>query len=153
MDAVQPAELRDRPRVVVDPQVDQRVREARVPTVLLDDEQRGGLLATPVAAGGLRGVEAVEQALGERAGARLEGLGERVHRRTGDEDVALRGVAGAGAPAGPVVAARARERGCAALAVDDAGLALVATLVGLGQPRERVLGGEAVAQERSPSGP
>ena len=45
------------------------------------------------------------------------------------------------------------KRGCAALAVDDAGLALVATLVGLGQPRERVLGGQPVAQEAQPFRP
>ena len=62
-----------------------------------------------------------EEALRERApGGRLEGLGERVDRRAGDEDVPLRRVARAGATARPCVALVAGVRRRATLAVDDA---------------------------------
>ena len=52
--------------MVVDAQVDDDVGEARVAAVPLDDEERGRLLAAPVAARGLRRGEAVEQPLRER---------------------------------------------------------------------------------------
>ena len=52
--------------MVVDAQFDDDVGQLRVAGVLLDDEQRRRLLAALVAARGLRGVEAVEQALGEQ---------------------------------------------------------------------------------------
>ena len=66
MELVEPAQLLDRPRVIVDAEVDERVGEPAVAAVALDDEQRRRLLAAPVAARGLRGGEAVEQPLGER---------------------------------------------------------------------------------------
>ena len=73
--------------MVVDAQVDEDVRQARVAAVLLDDEERGGLLAAPVAARRLGRVEAVEQPLGERLPAVASNVvGERVDRRR-DEDV------------------------------------------------------------------
>ena len=90
MQAVDAPQLLERPLVVVDAQVDEDVREARVAAVLLDHEQARGLLAAAVAARGLSGVEAVEQAVRERLpGAALERVRERVDRRFGDEDVAL----------------------------------------------------------------
>ena len=52
----------------IDAQVDDLVGKTRVAAVLLDDQQGGRLLAAPVAARGLSGIEAVEQPLGERAG-------------------------------------------------------------------------------------
>ena len=67
MGAVQPRELRDRLRVVVDAQVDEDVAQRGVAAVALDDEQRGRLLAAPVAARGLRGGEALEQPLARAA--------------------------------------------------------------------------------------
>ena len=66
MQAVEARELGDRLGMVVDAQVDEDVREARVAAVPLDDQQRRRLLAAPVAAGRLGGGEAVEQPLGER---------------------------------------------------------------------------------------
>ena len=66
VEPVDPAQLGERVRVVVDAQVDERIGEARVASVALDDEQRRRLAATAVAAGGLRRVEAVEQPLRER---------------------------------------------------------------------------------------
>src|SRR5439155_906009 len=68
----------------------------------LVDEQCRRLLSAPVAAGRLRGVEAVEEALGERARAGLEGLRDRVHRGLRDQDVPLRRVAVPGPAAGPL---------------------------------------------------
>ena len=133
MQAVQAAQLVDRPLVVVHAQVDEDVGEAGVAAVPLDDEERGRLLAARVATGGLAGREGLEQSLGERARCGLEGLRERVDRGFGDEDVALRGVAVARAAAGPVEALRARVRGRAALGVHDADLPLVAPVVRLGQ--------------------
>ena len=67
MQAVQPPQLLDRRRVVVDAQVDEDVGQPRVAAVPLDDEERGRLLSAPVAARRLRGGEAVDQALRQRA--------------------------------------------------------------------------------------
>ncbi len=64
VEAEKPLELVDRRRVVVDPQVDEHVGEARVAAALPDDEERRRLLAAPVAAGGLRSGEAGDQAVG-----------------------------------------------------------------------------------------
>src|SRR5262249_13160639 len=110
------------------------VREPRVPLLRPDDEERRRLLPATVPAGRLSGVEAVEQTFGQRLlRRRLEGLRERVHRLPGDEDVALRRVARAGAAARPVAALVTGVRGCATLAVDDTELALRPELVGPGQ--------------------
>ena len=154
MGAVQPCELRDRLRVVVDPQVDEDVAHRGVAAVALHDEQRGGLLAAAVAARRLRGGEALEQPLRERpARRRGEGRRERSDGLLADEDVALRGEARAGLPAGPVEALAAREGGAAAGRVDDAELAVLASLVGLGERLDRLGGARAVAQEREPVRP
>src|SRR5205823_13073164 len=75
---VDAAELVERPRVLVHAQVDDLVRETRIAAVLLDHEERRRLLAAPVAARCLGGVEAVEQPLGERALRAFEGLGDRI---------------------------------------------------------------------------
>ena len=118
--AVEATELGERIGVVVDAQIDERVRQARVAAVALDDEQGRGLPPATVATGRLGRVEAVEQPLGERrARRRLERLRERVDGRARDEDVPLGGVALSRAAAGPGVALVTRERGRPALAVDD----------------------------------
>src|SRR5204863_4953549 len=115
---------------VVDAEVDDAVGQARVTAVLCDDEQRGRLLAAPVAPGGLCGSEALDQSLGElEVCVALERRRERADRRIGDEDVPLGRVGLAGAPARPVEATRARERRRAALPVDDADLPVGAALV------------------------
>ena len=140
--------------MVVDAEIDEGVGEPGIARVLLDHEQGRRLLASLVSSRRLGGGEAVEEPLGERLpGRRLECLRERVDGGGGDEDVPLRGEARAGASAGPVVAPRAGVGGCAARAVDDPELALVAALVRVGQSRDRVLGGQAFTQEPSPSGP
>src|SRR5437667_4920760 len=135
VEAVQPRELVDRTLVVVDTEVDEDVRELAVAAVALDHEERRRLLAPRVPARRLRGREAFDQALRERRSrGGLEGRRERVDGRFGDEDVALGGVARAGPPACPRVALAARVGRAAAGRVDDAELAMVAVLVGLGQP-------------------
>src|SRR4029450_7677682 len=84
---VDPAQLFERPSVITPPQVDENVGEVRIAAVLLDDKERRRLLTPAVAAGGLRGIQALQQPLGERsADGPLEGLGERVHRVLRDQD-------------------------------------------------------------------
>src|SRR4029079_5123609 len=61
----EPAKLLERALVVLDPQLDDDIGQARVTGIVLDDEQRCGLLAAPVAAGRLRRGEAVPQAPGK----------------------------------------------------------------------------------------
>ena len=53
--------------MVLDAELDDDVRHARVAAVALDDEERRGLLAAAVASCRLRGGEAVDQAVGERS--------------------------------------------------------------------------------------
>ncbi len=144
MQGVDPPQLLERALVLVDAQVDEAVGEAGVAAVALDDEQGGRLLAAPVAAGSLRGVEAVEQALGERARRALEGLGDRVHGRGRDEDVALSCVAVAGPAAGPVHALAAGEARSDPVPVDDAELAVFAPVVVSGQALHDLLGTQSL---------
>jgi hypothetical protein len=63
--SVPPPQFDDRELVIVDAQIDENVRKVRVAGVLLHDQKRGRLLAAPVAAGGLRSGEALDQALRE----------------------------------------------------------------------------------------
>src|SRR5215203_3380417 len=110
MDLVEPVQLDDRIRMVIDPQVDERVRQAAVAAITLHDEQGSGLLAASVAAGRLRRREGLDQPLREcPAGARLPRRRERLDGRPGDEEVALRRKAGAPGATGPVHALRAGE--------------------------------------------
>ena len=85
MQPVEPPQLLDRRLVVVDAQVDERVGEAGVAAVALDDDQRRRLLAAFVAARGLSSGQRLEQALGERSGRGLERLRQRVDGVAGDE--------------------------------------------------------------------
>ena len=104
MHVVEARELLDRPRVVVDAQVDEHVAQPGVAAVALDDEERRRLLAAPVASRRLRCGEALEQPLGERpARGRGERRRERGDRLLADEDVALRREArpGRGRPPSP----------------------------------------------------
>jgi hypothetical protein len=154
MEPIDASELLERARVVVDAEIEEDVREAGVAAVGLDDEKRGGLLAAAVAAGRLRRVEAVEQALDQRAsGSPLERLCERVDRLGRDEDVALRRIAVARAMTGPVVAPVSGEGGAAARSVDDPELALRSVVVGLGQSGDDLLRRDALAEQREPVRP
>ena len=155
VEAVEAAQLRDRPLVVVDAQVDDDVRELRVARVLLDDEQRSRLLPAPVAPGGLCRREALEQALREREVARsLERDGERVDRRAPRRGCfpAPRSSAPCARPAqswhsSPVKVA---ARPCPSTIAD---LPLGAAVVGGRQRVDRLLRRPALPQEREPSGP
>src|SRR5204863_9716860 len=141
-----PPRLRERPLVVVDTQVEGGVGELRVAGVLLDDEGRRGLLATAVAARGLRGGEALDQPLPAlEMGVRLERGGQRVDGGFGAQDVPLGRVAVTGAAARPLVARPARERRRAAGAVDDAHLPLVAPLIGRRESLDHLLGRASLA--------
>src|SRR5581483_10320359 len=151
VERVQTAQLLDRMRVVVDAQVEDEVGELRVAAVALDDHERRRLLAAPVSARGLRGVEAVEEPSLERiARASLERVGKRVDGLRADEDVSLRGVARAGAAAGPLEAALAGVRRASSLAVDDAELPLVPSLVGGDEPSHHLVGVVPLAQQGEP---
>ncbi len=132
--------------MVVDAQVHERVREARVAAVLLHDDEGRGLLTAPVAARGLRGPEALDQPLYEREiSRRLERRRERVHRLLADEDVPLRCVARARATPGPREAALAGVGRRSSLAVNDAELALPSPLVGGGQALHGLLRRQSLA--------
>ena len=78
MDAVEAPQLAHRVGVVVDAQVDQVVVVAAVAAAGRDDGDGGGLPPAAVAAGGVAGGQREQQPLGERAAARLVGLGHRV---------------------------------------------------------------------------
>src|SRR5207244_13203932 len=135
--------------MVVDAQVDEDVGEARVAAAALDDEERRGLLAAAVTAGGLRRGETFDEPACERLPGRpLEGDRGRGDRLRAGEDVSLSRIAGAGAVAGPVDALPAGIRRRVAVAVDDAELALVATVVGTDQPPHDVVRGGALSQQR-----
>src|SRR5262245_39798924 len=108
---VDATELRKRPLVVVHAEVDEDVGKPRIAGVALGDEQRGRLLAAAVAAGGLGGVEAVEQPGRQRLSrAAFERLRKRVDGGGRHEDVSLRGVSLSGPPARPVMALVTRVR-------------------------------------------
>src|SRR6185436_12531172 len=122
--------------------------EAGVAGVLLDQEERCGLLAATVPSCGLRRGQALDQPLGKREVAvALEGDRERVDGLLRDEDVPLCGIPCAGAAARPVVAFLTRERRRAARAVHDPDLPLCAALVGGGQRLDDLLCGAAFLQE------
>ena len=118
---VEPEQLGNRMLVVIDAQIDEDVRQAAVTAVLRDNEERCGLLAPAVAARGLPGGEALDQARRQRAACvRLESAGDRVDRVALDENVPLRRVAVADPPSGPVVAVLAGEGRATAVCVDHA---------------------------------
>lgn len=66
VEAVETSQLDERIGMVVDAEIDERVRESCIAAVALDNQHGGRLAATAIASGRLGGVEAIEQALGER---------------------------------------------------------------------------------------
>src|SRR5205085_2767034 len=123
---------------------DENVGQLRVAAVLLHDEKRRRLLPAAIAARRLRRRQALDQPLREHASARgLERLRERVDGLGADQDVPLRGVPVARAAAGPVMAFRSREGGRAPAGVDYAELPRLASVIGLGQAPDDLVGGEA----------
>ena len=97
MQAEEAAKLFERALVVVHAQVVLDAGQPGIAPVALDDEQSGRPLAAAVSSFCLGGIEAVEQALGQRlAGSLLERVCETVDRRARDEMFfALGGVTGA----------------------------------------------------------
>src|SRR3989442_1470281 len=75
--------------MVIAPDVDPPVVEARVPTAVPDDEDRRALLAPLVAAGPLPGAQRREQTDGQVALRHLEGPGQRLQDFLPREDVPL----------------------------------------------------------------
>ena len=135
--------------MVVDTKVDRDVGEAAVPATRPDDEQRGRLLASPVAARLLRGREAPDEPRSERlAAAGLERLGERAHGHLRDEDVPLRPVRGPRAATSPVEARGAGVRHASAARVHDPDLPVLAAFVGRRRAFDDLLRGQPLAQER-----
>src|SRR5256712_4016897 len=82
-------ELLDRGRMVIDPDVDPTVVEARVSTAVPDDEDRRALLAPLVAAGPLPGAQRRHETDGQGALRHLEGPGQRLPDFLPREDVPL----------------------------------------------------------------
>ncbi len=145
---MQARELDDGLGVIVDAKVDEDVAEARVAAVALDHEQCGRLLSAPVAAGGLGGRQAVEQSLSEGSSlGRGERRRERRHGLLADEDVPLGGESRAGDATRPVHAGGSGVGRAASIGVDDAELAVVATVVGIGQPLHDLGCTEAFAEQ------
>src|SRR4029079_8547296 len=108
-----------------------------VATGLAHHEKGGGLFASAVAAGGIAGEQRREQPVAEislGAGIRLGERGDHVGAR---QDVPLYGEAIARTAARPVHAVGTRERGGAAVGVDEPDLALLAVGVGLEYGVER----------------
>ena len=87
--------------MVVDPQVDQDVVVAAVAAARLAHDHRGGLAAAPVAARLVSRLERGQHPLDQRALGRLERVGERGDDLRPGQQVALGGIALAGAPARP----------------------------------------------------
>ncbi len=151
MHVVEAGELGHGLDVVVHPQVDEHVTQPGVPAVSLHHEERRRLLAAPVAARGLCGGEALEQARGQRAAL---GGGERLRegrdRLRADQDVPLCGEGRARRSARPVHAPLSGEARAAAAAVDHADLPLAAVVVGRGEPLDDLLRAQPLPQERQP---
>src|SRR2546426_9574237 len=117
-------ELLDRGRMVIDPDVDPTVVEARVSTAVPDDEDRRALLAPLVAAGPLPGAQRREQTDGQVALRHLEGPGQRLQDFLPREDVPLGREISADDMPRPREAFFPGIRRGAASRVDDADLAL-----------------------------
>ena len=79
MDAEETAKLAERQLVVVDPEIDEDVREPRIALRGPDDEDRSRLLPATVSAGFLRGVETVEEPFGECLRPRSSRTSRRAH--------------------------------------------------------------------------
>src|SRR6266545_3075794 len=153
VERIDAAELLDRTLMILDAELDDHVRHARVAAVPLHDEEGGGLLPAAIAAGCLRGGQAVDQPLGEGPATRLEGLGESLDGLCRDEDVALDRVAFARAPTGPVEALLAGVRRGATLGVDDPQLPVIAPVVGARQTLDDLLRGASLPEEVEPLRP
>ena len=110
--------------MVIDPDVDPTVVEARISTAVPDDQDRRALLAPLVAAGPLPRTQRREQADGQVTLRHLEGPGQRLQDFLTREDVPLGGEMSADDMPGPREAFLPGVRRGAASRVDDADLAL-----------------------------
>ena len=131
MDAEKPPELDDGIRMVVDAQIDRDIAAAAISRTDTADEDGGALPTARVATGAIPGKQGCVEAIGERLlrVARDEGRLHRGDHLGAGEDVSLNCVAGPRDTPGPGHAVTSREGGGASLAVDDAGLALVAAVI------------------------
>src|SRR5436309_10725063 len=110
--------------MVIDPDVDPTVVEARISTAVPDDQDRRALLAPLLTAGPLPRTQPREQADGQVTLRHLEGPGQRLQDFLTREDVPLGGEISADDMPGPREALFPGIRRGAASRVDDADLAL-----------------------------
>ena len=137
--------------MVVDPEVDGDVVAAGVPRTVADDEECRRLASAPVTPGIVAGRERCEQAAGQRLVgiARLVGVLHRGDDEVTGQDVALDGVpgvVGTGDAARPVETRVPGVARRAAVEVDEAHLAVVASVVLLEQPLEGDRRGRALVE-------
>ncbi len=155
VEAHQPVQLLDGPRVVVDPQVQPAVVVTAVATLGFDHQQGGRLLPAPVATRRLGRAQRLDQALlhGQAAVAgRLVGPGHLVHHGGTSQDVALAGIPLAHPVPGPLEAGLARVGCRPPLGVDHPQLAVIPLGVGLHQAGHHLFRREALAQQRQAVG-
>src|SRR6267143_1357789 len=145
-----PEELVDRPRVVVDPEVDPSVVEPAVSARLPDDEEGRGLLTAAVPARVLPRDEGREKLHGEVPDRGLERTGHPRHDPFPRQDVPLAGVPAAHDVARPRVALVSRVRGGPSPRVHDPNLTLCAFLVVRCEFDDRVRRTDAAPQEGEP---
>jgi hypothetical protein len=141
VDGVQALQLGDGGRMVVDRDIDVAVVETAVPATGPHHQQRRRLLAAPVAAAGLPGLQRRQQALGQRSHRissnprTMPSTTLRPARVLPWAEQHIRH-----AITRPVEAARAGETGGAALGVDDPHLPVIALFVAADQNFHRLFG-------------
>src|SRR3954452_10056527 len=143
----QPRELGRRLGMVVDAQGDVAVVAAFAPARLTHDQERGRLFPSAVATGGIAGEQRRQEPVAQVAVGVREGLGERRDDIFTRQDVPLYGEGVAGAPARPLHAVGAGERGRTAVRVDEADLALFAIAVRLEDRVERGVRGQTARHQ------
>ena len=148
MQAEEAAEFGEGSGMIVHAEVEIAVVLPAVAPAVAHDEQRGGLHAAFVAAGGLGGIERGEHTFGEGAGGFREGLRHAIHHCRAGEDIPLGGEVFARARAGPFHAPAAGEGGRRSLRREDARLTLRAPRVGGDERLEHLLRGLAFGEKR-----
>src|SRR6267143_5030301 len=146
VDGEDPVQLLDRPRMVVDPDVDPAVVEAPVPAAVPDHEEGRRLLPAAIASRRLPGAEGREEANRQVALGRFERMAHRLDDVLAREQIALGRKVLPDKMARPRKALLPRVRGGPPARIDDARLAFRRFLVGLREALEDLLRGGPLLQ-------
>jgi hypothetical protein len=147
VDGEEPLQLENRVDMIVDTKINSHVAVTEVATTFTDNKDACGLSSTPVSPSTITSEKRIDQPGRQISIRGLKGSCHRIEHLGTGKDVALACETGPGPPSGPIETLSSRESRCNPVAVHDADLPMISTVVASGKYRDDFRGGQSLVEQ------